>query len=322
MKKANSNSNDHEVWCTDGFNKIYMVRKSMHGPSSPIHVQVKIHLGTNASIIQCTDPSYSYISRLSTSNVCYQCQHVLSVTANVPHGHEVTFQPDTLQVLQDNKLFIRKTLTDILCMQEMADAESVPPITYAIFLDTCIHCNILAPIPDKHKTYSQLDRIIASYNPSNQTWSCGCHVSKQKCIHVKMAMSGLHIAGLCPLNKTKEHGNQDQEQPTPMMSSLKGFSSDCKQAEHDKIYEYQKQRMIPANIDSAIVNKIDTVLAPDHFIPSEMECDYCHITLLKEHHVMGAAKLITLTHVKNNIYTFHKRCPTCNVTYMYTDYKQ
>ena len=64
----------------------------MHGPSSPIHVQVKIHLGTHASIIQYTDPSCSDISRLSTSNVSDQCQHVLSVSANVPHGHEVTFQ--------------------------------------------------------------------------------------------------------------------------------------------------------------------------------------------------------------------------------------
>ena len=71
MKKANSNSDGHEVWCVDGFNKIYAVRKSMHGPSSPIHIQVKIHLGTHASIIQCTDPSCSDISRLSTSNVSY-----------------------------------------------------------------------------------------------------------------------------------------------------------------------------------------------------------------------------------------------------------
>ena len=78
-------------------------------------------------------------------------------------------------------------------MQEIAGAESVKSQTYAIFLDTHIHCSILAPIPDKHKTYSQLDRISASYNPSNQAWSCRCHVSRQ---NVKMAMSGLHIAGL------------------------------------------------------------------------------------------------------------------------------
>ena len=79
-------------------------------------------------------------------------------------------------------------------MQEMADAESVASQTYRIFLDTHIHCIIFAPIPNKHKTYSQLGMISASYNPSNQTWSCGCHVSWQKCFHVKMAMSGLHIA--------------------------------------------------------------------------------------------------------------------------------
>ena len=113
-----------------------------------------------------------------------------------PYGHEVTFQQDTLQVLQDNNLCSRKTLTDIVFMEEMADAESVTSQTYAIFLDTCIHCSILASIPDKHKTYSQFDRISASYNPTNQTWSCGCHVSRHKCFHVKMAMSGLHIAGL------------------------------------------------------------------------------------------------------------------------------
>ena len=158
----------------------------------------------------------------------------LSVTANVPHGHEITFQQDILQVIQDNKLFSRKTLTDIPCMQEMADAESVPSLTYAIFLDTHIHCSILATIPDKHKTYSQLDRISASYNPSNQTWSCGCHVSRQKCFHVKMAMSGFHIAWLYPLNERKEHEKQDQEQPKHMKSSLKGFPSDCEQAEYDK----------------------------------------------------------------------------------------
>ena len=104
-----------------------------------------------------------------------------------------------------------------------------------------------------------------------------------------MAMSGLHIVGLCLLNKTKEHKKQDQEHPTPMRSSLKGFPSDCEQAEHYKIYKYQKQRMIPANIEPTIVNKYDTVPAPNCFIPSEMECDYCHITLLKEHHVTGAA---------------------------------
>ena len=80
--------------------------------------------------------------------------------------------------------------------------------------------------------------------------------------------------------------------------------------------------MIPTNTDPAIVNKLDTVPAPNHFIPSEMECDYCHITLLKEHHVTGAAKVITLTYMKNNIYTFNKRCPTCDVPYIYTDYKQ
>ena len=86
-------------------------------------------------------------------------------------------------------------------------------------------------------------------------------------------MSGLLIAGLYPLNKTKEHEKQDQEQPTPMKSSLKGFPSDCEQAEYDKIYEYQKQRMIPANIDLAIVNKLDTIPAPKCFIPSKMECN-------------------------------------------------
>ena len=88
-----------------------------------------------------------------------------------------------------------------------------------------------------------------------------------------MVMPGLHIAGLYPLNKTKEHEKQDQEQPTPLKSSLKGFPSDCEQAEYDKIYQYQKQRMLPANIDPAIVNKLDTVPTPNHFIPSEMECD-------------------------------------------------
>ena len=121
MKKADSNSDGCEVWCVDGFNKTYMVRKSMHSPSSPIHVQVRIHLGTHASIIQCTDPSCSDNSRLSTSNVSCLCQHVLSVAANVPHGHEATIEQDKLQVLLDNKLFSR----NILCMQEMADAESV-----------------------------------------------------------------------------------------------------------------------------------------------------------------------------------------------------
>ena len=136
-----------------------------------------------------------------------------------------------------------------------------------------------------------------------------------------MAMSSLHIAGLYPLNKTKEHEKQDQQQPTPMKSFLKGFPSECEDAEHDKIYEYQKQRMIPANIDPAIVNKLDTVPPTTCFIPSEMECNYCHITLLKEHHVTGAAKLITLTYMKNNISTFYKRFPMSNVTYMYTDYK-
>ena len=53
-----------------------------------------------------------------------------------------------------------------------------------------------------------------------------------------------------------------------------------------------------------------------------MEYGHCHITLFKEHHVIGTAKLVTLTYVKNNRYTFHKRCPTCNVTYIYTDYRQ
>ena len=146
-------------------------------------------------------------------------------------------------------------------MQEMPDAESVPALTYAIFLDTCIHCSTLVPIPDKHKTYSQLDRISASYNPSNQTWACGCHVSRQKCFNVKMAVSCLHIAGLYPLNKTKEQEKQEQEQSTPMRSSLKGFPSDCEQSEHDKIYEYQKQRMIPAYIDPDIINRLNTVPA-------------------------------------------------------------
>ena len=110
MKKANSNSDGHEVWCVDGFNKIYMVRNSLHGPSSPVHVQVKIHLGRHAIIIQCTDPSCSDISRISTSNVSYQFQYVMSVTGNVPQGHEVTFQQDSLQPLQDKKLFSRETL--------------------------------------------------------------------------------------------------------------------------------------------------------------------------------------------------------------------
>ena len=54
---------------------------------------------------------------------------------------------------------------------------------------------------------------------------------------MKLAMSGLHIAGLYPVNKTKEHEKQDQEHPTSMKSFLKGFPSDFEQAEHDKIYE-------------------------------------------------------------------------------------
>ena len=74
--------------------------------------------------------------------------------------------------------------------------------------------------------------------------------------------------------------------------------------------------MIPAHIDPAIVNKFDTVPVPDCFTPSEMECDCYHITLLKEQHVTEAAKLVTLTYKKNNIYTFHNRCPTCNATYL------
>ena len=56
------------------------------------------------------------------------------------------------------------------------------------------------------------------------------------------------------------------------------------------MYEYQKQRMIPSNIDPTIVNTIDIVPATNHSIPSEMECDYHHTTLLKEHNLTGAAK--------------------------------
>ena len=309
-----NNEQTREVFCVDAKNKSYMVRASKRGPSNPIHVQFQINLGNQPSKVFCTDESCRDAHCIDNRNVSYRCEHIKSIIEPVTQSHEVLIAENIWTDLIDKKIFSSGTVSNLKSLSNLAKDEHVPLASYSKFVDGRIHVSTLASLSDRRKNYSMLNRIISTYYPRQNEWTCSCHITNQKCQHVKMSMVCLYNDGLYNLHgTTKLHtevqSNNDCHKAYPPSGILM-----------DKMYDYQMFHKIPVELPKELIEKLDNIdECPNDLIPTEEKCYFCGHSLGKPKLVSSKAKLITMSGVREKMRTCYKTCPSCNVPYPYSD---
>ena len=256
-------------------------------------MQFQINLRNQPSKVFCTDESCCDAHCIDNRNVSYRHEHIKSIIEPVTQSHQVLIAENIWTDLIDKKIFSSGTVSNLKSLSNLSKDEHVPLASYSKFVDGHIHVSILASLSDRRKNYSSLNRIISTYNPRQNEWTCSCHITNQKYQHVKMSMVCLYNDGLCNLHSTTKlhtevQSNNDYHKAYPSSGILR-----------DKMYDYQMHHKIPVELPKELIDKLDNMdECPNNLIPTEEKCYFCGHSLGKPTLVTSKAKLITMSGVR------------------------
>ena len=235
-------------------------------------------------------------------NVSYKCEHIRSIFESITQSHELSIAENVWTDLIDKKIFRSCTVSNLKSLNNLAKDEHVPLACYSKFFDGCTHVSTLASLSDRRKNYRLFKRIISTYNPRQNEWTCSCHITNQKHQHVKMSMVCLYNDGLYNLHSTTKlctetQSNNDNHKWYPPVGILR-----------DKMYDYQMHHTILVELPRELIHKLDNIhKCPNDLIPTEKKCYFCGHSLGKPTLVISKAKLITMSRVREKMHTYYKK---------------
>lgn len=149
--------------CIDLENGIYIVHKSFHGTSIPLHVQNKIWEENQHVYCESTECQVNMELAWRSGLKAYQCIHLKSITYCSSYASFPVLSEDTLTEMVKSKWFGEDKKKVCLDLQNLANSNHVP---------LSVHCKIGMPQSVKYISiyeptvsyYSRLGRVIVSYD--------------------------------------------------------------------------------------------------------------------------------------------------------------
>uniref|UniRef100_A0A673HLD4 Uncharacterized protein n=1 Tax=Sinocyclocheilus rhinocerous TaxID=307959 RepID=A0A673HLD4_9TELE len=295
----------------DERNGIFAVQKTGHGFSMPVHVQRKtwgkIHQ-VRCELEECVQ--YQLLAQ--RSGLSYSlCSHIRSVDYCRETAAETFLGEDTLRDMMAFKFFGEAKAANSVKRQKAACAARVPLCVPVDFGGSPSQICLSIHEPNIHR-FCQLGRIMVTYNTQRNTWHCPCTKPRTSCPQI-------HIS--------KWHLFQTQrdlfKSEVPTTPSSEGCSLLDTTGMKRSVQYIFKEKKIPEALPKEVTTPRMKMEYPKQFFPLETTCQLCtgHPELAEAVLVTKKARIVSMMGLIDNISTYHRICPQCNMVYRYQEWK-
>ena len=273
----------------------------------------------------CEDQLCRMASAASARHIAssYECEHLQS-TRYYTEPMYIELDLSILKYIVDDIQWVRKDMMSP-CQARLENAmlNNIPAVVMVQFksgVQPNWHFSVYEPA-SKH--YSILQRTHVRFDENRNEWHCQCCLLRSGCIHKNMAKwcafqnnSDLFKPKVAD-SKTDDDGNElytHSDRYPPTGGVLK------------KMLDLErKHSKIPLHIpDEVLDNSINQKLIGIILKPTNTTCLHCgesqklgDFKLISDH-----AKIITMTGVIQDISTYCRFCPSCNMPHRYNDWKE
>ncbi|XP_023135242.1 uncharacterized protein LOC111574730 isoform X2 [Amphiprion ocellaris] len=318
--------------CIDPENGVYTVHKSFLGTSVPLHVQNKIW-GQNQRV-SCESAECQETMELAWQSgfKAYQCIHLKSVPYCTSYASSPVLLEETLCEMVSSQWFGEDEKKMCLDLQSLAEQNRLP---------LSVHSKVGTPETKKYLSvfeptvsdYSRLGRVMVSFDTEKDSWDCSCAETKTSCLHKCIAKWHLFQTHHELLGKVRS--TEEVEWPSP--SSTMDKDSHDEVGVDDNQYPPKHEETIKGMVQYLLKNKkLPAVLPeqfrlpsietqyPKHLIPEEMMCQHCpqHVPLSDPVLITNKAKILTNSHIVEDVSTYCKSCHQCGTFYRYQEWKE
>ena len=284
-----------QVVLVDPEKGIYLVRKSLRGPASPVHVLVD----SNKGIMDCDNKECKEMATFSAHSLDpgAACRHIKSCQNAITEVGPDIFDPAKLCDTSFSKYS-----EDIMKIVEGAAVHQAPvakifvpdPKTDGLESTRHLYFSVFGNFSIK-KYYSHFERVLLVFDRDTKKIKCYCN--KDWCSHRKI------VGAILESDKTLTSQRPEKVVDDAQVSKARKIAK--------YLIAYKK---IPLNVTGYLKSTHIT-----HFVPSEQECVYCN-TPLEISSTNKRGFIFTAKKKISNVTISTKLCKQCDIEYRYSDY--
>lgn len=316
--------------CIDSHNGIYIVQKSFQGTSTPIHVQFKIWGDQHRVTCELNSCQVSMDLAWKADARSYQCVHLQAVSNIKSNISSPTLTVETLQEIVRRKGFGSDEFK--LCVnRQNAAKEQNAPLSVESKIGTPTTKRFISVYEPKISSYCKLGRIMVTYDTKKNLWHCPCLRSQRSCIH--KYIGEWHLFQTHPELYSTEQTAEDllriamevteiTEVTVVAVEGTKAYPPNDLQTLEAIVKYISVHKKIPRSIPDHLKRPSTQKEIPKHLIPEEMLCHRCpdRVDLSAPVCITNSARVLSTTGIVEDIATYYKYCPQCNMMYRYQEW--
>ncbi|XP_048853120.1 HMG domain-containing protein 3-like isoform X4 [Brienomyrus brachyistius] len=240
-----------------------------------------------------------------------ECHHIRSLEYCTEVAEEEILHARVLDEMVACKFFAAAKKAVCLKRQRLALKAGAP---FSVLVDLGgSKSYICLSIHDSTTYFSRLGRMMVTFSMKNNTWHCPCAKPHMSCPHKNIAK--WHIF---QINRNLFRTQLDSKPDTASQSKQEQATEDLKRAVK---YIYERKK-IPASLPEDTTAKPPSDY-PSDLIPAETSCVLCSSSPKFDMpvNITNMAKIVTTLGIAENISTYFKRCPECQMTYRYQEWQ-
>nr|XP_055034865.1 uncharacterized protein LOC129422787 [Misgurnus anguillicaudatus] len=307
--------------CIDNTNGIFAVLKIANGRCVPLHVQYKTWGENHRVICESNECQVNLELAQSSGLPPRQCKHITSVTYCRSSAEQVSLTEETLTEMARAKWLSEETEKMCLAHQRLAENNCVP---------LSVHVTIGALQTKKcvsvFESHHILGRVMVVYKTKLNKWYCPCAKKRQSCIHRYIAHWHLFQTHpelfRPPVINTEEALSEDRHDYPEEMDDYTVYPPKEHELKNMVDYIFQNKK-IPANLPYDICVPSTERSHPRSLWPNEIICQRCPdaVPLSDPILITQTAKILTNWCIIEDVATYYKQCPECEMCYRYQEWK-
>lgn len=301
--------------CIDMFNGVYAVQKSGNGFSVPVHVQRKTwgkEYQLKCDLQECWENQQ--LASSSEQHTFSLCEHLSSLDYCCETVFEELLDPSVLDEMVRLKLFGETKKAVCLRRQKVAQTAHVPFSVLVTFGDSQkrFTLSIYEPVVNQ---FSRLGRVMVTYNSTTGTWNCPCAKPRMSCPHKNIAKWHLFQTNI-------ELFTSQIPSDEALVKQIPEDLNCAIQFDLHRTVEYvYSMKKIPLALQDGAHPKSASDF-PSSLCPVESCCLMCDDNATLELPMLTTrnAQIVTMAGVINDVSTYTRRCPGCQMIYRYQEW--
>ncbi|KAM4536415.1 uncharacterized protein PAE49_021033 [Odontesthes bonariensis] len=300
--------------CVDATNGIFAVQKKRRYISVPIYVQKKTWGRVHNIECELQECRQCHLMAVRSGLASPHCDHVRSLDYCSETATEEVLKEEVLSEMVALKVFGEAQKKTCLNRQRYAKATHVPLCVQVSLQESQNHFFFSIHEPSINH-YCRLGRVMVSYSRAANTWRCPCAKPSMSCAHKNLSKWHLFqtnrdvFRAEAARTAPEKHQNTGYPPPDDTLGRLVKY--------------LHSNKKIPAELP-------DDLMKPkalsDHLTelhPTETVCTNCPgpVHLQNSSRITEKAEIITMNGILENVSTYYRCCPQCQMVYRYQEWK-